>query len=125
MKRRQWLLARNGHERSRQLGRITGLQTILRLPKLELLRAALVLSGAGALRDKGARLAHGEQGVGDDGLLSAEEVLGMNLEGTQLVTLSACQSASGETQAGAGLYGLPRAFAISSLPSMRSMPTIG
>ncbi len=40
---RRWLLARNGDERSRKLGRITGLQAILGFPKLELLRSALVV----------------------------------------------------------------------------------
>ena len=40
---RRGLLARNGDERSRKLGRITGLQAILSFPKLELLRSALVV----------------------------------------------------------------------------------
>ena len=40
---RRWLLARDGDECSRKLGRITGLQAILGFPKLELLRSALVV----------------------------------------------------------------------------------
>src|SRR5438874_9590572 len=37
------LLARDGHERSRELRRVAGLLAILRLPELELLRSAFVV----------------------------------------------------------------------------------
>src|SRR3989449_11537198 len=47
---RRRLLASDPDERSRELGRVTGLQAILGFPKLELLRSALVVVLDGRLR---------------------------------------------------------------------------
>jgi tetratricopeptide (TPR) repeat protein len=48
--------------------------------------------------------------VENDGILTAEEVGALNLQGTWLVTLSACDTGSGEARAGEGVLGLRRGF---------------
>ena len=69
-----------------------------------LIRSGLVFTGAN----------HAQQAqTSNDGLLTALEVSGMDLHGTALVTLSACQTAEGDVSSGEGVYGLRRAFALS------------
>ncbi|MGB2989396.1 MAG: CHAT domain-containing protein, partial [Candidatus Zixiibacteriota bacterium] len=69
-----------------------------------LLLSGLFFAGAN-LQGEGAD----ELGV-EDGILTAEEVTAMNLDGTELAVLSACETALGEVKDGEGVYGLRRAF---------------
>ena len=68
-----------------------------------LLRSGLAFAGANRVVDS-------DDAPVSDGLFTAEEVLGLRLNGTELVVLSACNTGTGEVRTGEGVYGLRRAF---------------
>jgi CHAT domain-containing protein len=76
-------------------------------PGLEdpLLRSGLYFAGADRAR-QGKAAAEDL----DDGVLTAYEATQLNLPGTELVVLSACETGLGETSAGEGVFGLRRAL---------------
>lgn len=74
-----------------------------------LLRSGLLMSGA-------SQTISGTNSVdlssNDNGIVTAYEVMNMNLDGTALIILSACETGLGEVKAGEGVYGLQRAFLV-------------
>jgi CHAT domain-containing protein len=69
-------------------------------------RSPLVLSGlvlAGANRQ-------GDEAAPDHGIITAEGLIGLRMEGLELAVLSACETGLGDSGGGEGVYGLQRAF---------------
>jgi CHAT domain-containing protein len=68
-----------------------------------MLRSGLLFTGAN-------KTLQGEKVEGENGLLSASEASLLNLRGTELVILSACETGKGEVKNSEGVYGLRKAF---------------
>jgi CHAT domain-containing protein/Tfp pilus assembly protein PilF len=72
-----------------------------------MLRSGLLFAGA----DRSYRHDPPASGL-DDGVLTAYEASALDLQGTELVVLSACETGLGQVQAGEGVFGLRRALQI-------------
>lgn len=93
---------------SSDMGRFSGLR--LENP---LLRSGLALAGGNTWLRKGRLPPEAE-----DGLLTAEDVTGMDLRGTELVVLSACDTGLGVIRTGEGVFGLRRAFVLAGAQTL-------
>lgn len=72
-----------------------------------MIRSGLALSGVNTWL-----LGKKTEDEAENGILTAEEVTGLDLKNTQLVVLSACETGLGDIEIGEGVFGLRRAFQI-------------
>ncbi len=75
-----------------------------------LLRSGLAFAGANHRSDA--------QDAGDDGILTAEEIVSLDLSSVECAVLSACHSGLGEIAVGEGIFGLRRAFQMAGVHSL-------
>lgn len=76
-----------------------------------MIRSGLILAGGNHAWQTGKPYQPGME----DGILTAFEISQMNLSGTELVVLSACETGLGDIQGNEGVYGLQRAFKIAGV----------
>ena len=78
-----------------------------------LTRSGLILAGANnTLRNKEGKTS------GNDGILYANEIAGLNMNDVDLIVLSACQSGLGDIDASEGVFGLQRSFKLAGTNSL-------
>lgn len=79
-----------------------------------LLRSGLLLRNGGDLVASENVYAYNKE----EGVLTAYEAMDLALENTELVVLSACETARGDTKIGEGIYGLQRAFRVAGAKTL-------
>ena len=97
------------HEERERLQRLGGGNSAVENP---LMRSGLILAGG-----NNAWGGNPVEGI-ENGILFADDVARMNLLGTELVVLSACETGLGEVTNGEGVFGLQRAFKLAGTQTL-------
>ncbi|MEM7548077.1 MAG: CHAT domain-containing tetratricopeptide repeat protein [Bacteroidota bacterium] len=82
-----------------------------------LFKSGLFLGGAGNSLYRNQNNLPQARGI-EDGILTAYEAMNLNLEGTDLVVLSACETGLGRLEHGEGIYGLERSFKVAGAKAL-------
>jgi len=78
-----------------------------------MVRCGIALAGANHVKQV-------TNAIAEDGLLTGLEASLLNLQGTELVILSACDSGLGEVKIGEGMMSLRRAFRIAGAETVQA-----
>jgi len=87
-----------------------GSEELASLALAPLLHSGVALAGAARKPEDAGLAEDGTLPDREDGILTAEEVQSLDLRGTELVVLSACETGLGQGHYGQGVLGLQRAF---------------
>jgi CHAT domain-containing protein/putative sterol carrier protein len=79
-----------------------------------LLRSGLIMASVSEHNPEG----EADMSDNENGVLTAYEAMNLNLAGTSLVILSACETGLGEVKSGEGVYGLQRAFLVAGAETL-------
>lgn len=93
--------------------KVTSMGNLFSVSKDPFMRSGLLLSGANSIWNN-----EQEAEAANDGILTASEIAAIDLSGTELAVLSACETGLGTIDSSEGVYGLQRSLKMAGVQSM-------